>query len=75
MDEDQIEVRVDELENLPITGRFGLRFKNIADGTDDKALASCTIKEGEKFFTKGPSAKRKYFDDQNVRFRILKRVA
>ena len=75
MDEDQIEVRVDKLENLPITGRFGLRLKNVADGTDYKALASCTIKEGEKFFTKGPSAKRKCFDDQNVRFRILKRVA
>jgi len=54
---------------------FGLRLKNIADGLNDKALASCTIKEGEKFFTKGPSAKRKCFDDQNVRFRILKRVA
>ena len=47
MDEDQIEVRVDKLENLPITGRVGLRLKSIADGTDDKALASCTIKEGE----------------------------
>ena len=37
MDEGQIEVRVDKL-NLPITGRFGLRLKNIADGKDDKAL-------------------------------------
>ena len=63
MDENLIEVLVDKLKNLPITGRFGLRLKNIADETDDKALASCTIKEGEKSLTKGPSAKRKCFDD------------
>ena len=30
MDEDQIEVLVDKLKNLPITGRFGLRLKNIS---------------------------------------------
>ena len=53
MDEGQIEVRVDKLENLPITGRFGLRLKNIADGKDDKALASCTIKEGRSSSRKG----------------------
>lgn len=45
MDEDQIEVCVDEIENLPMMGWLGLCFTDIADGTDAKASASCTIKK------------------------------